>query len=69
MMTNKDKKVKKRIEKEMTVSQLIWRLIKLRFKYGNLLVKTWVQGQGWCDLYEPGYEGHINYGNNFISIY
>lgn len=69
MMTNKDKKVKKRIEKEMTVSQLIWKLIKLRFKYGNLLVKTWVQGQGWCDLYEPGYEGHINYGNNFISIY
>lgn len=69
MMTNKDKKVKKRIEKEMTVSQLIWKLIKLRFKYGNLLVKTWVQSQGWCDLYEPGYEGHINYGNNFISIY
>lgn len=55
--------------KEMTVSQLIWSLIKLRFKYGNLLVKTWVQGQGWSDLYEPGYEGHINYGNHFISIY
>ena len=64
-----EEKTYRRELKEMTVSQLIWKLIKLRFKYGNLLVKTWVQGQGWCDLYEPGYEGHINYGNHFISIY
>jgi hypothetical protein len=55
--------------KEMTVSQLIWKLIKLRFKYGNLLVKTWVQYQGWCDLYEPEYEGHIFGEGKFISIY
>lgn len=63
-----EKKYKREL-KEMTVSQLIWKLIKLRFKYGNLPVKTWVQYQGWCDLYEPGYEGHINYENHFISIY
>lgn len=57
-----------RIEpKEMTVGQLIWKLIKLYFKYGNLPVKTWIQYQGWSDLYEPDYE---NYGgNHFISIY
>jgi len=59
----------RREPKEMTVSQLIWKLIKLRFKYGNLPVKTWIHYQGWGDLYEPGYEGHINYGNHFISIY
>ena len=64
-----EEKTYRREVKEMTVSQLIWKLIKLRFKYGNLPVKTWVQCQGWCDLYEPGYEGHINYGNHFISIY
>jgi len=64
-----EEKTYRRELKKMTVSQLIWRLIKLRFKYGNLQVKTWVQGQGWSDLYEPGYEGHINYGNHFISIY
>lgn len=64
-----EEKTYRRELKEMTVSQLIWRLIKLRFKYGNLLVKTWVQGQGWSDLYEPGYEGYINHGNHFISIY
>lgn len=64
-----EEKTYRRELKKMTVSQLIWKLIKLRFKYGNLQVKTWVQGQGWSDLYEPGYEGHINYGNHFISIY
>jgi len=59
----------RREPKRMTVSQLIWKLIKLRFKYGNLPVKTWIQYQGWGDLYEPYYEGHINYANHFISIY
>ena len=51
-------KTYRREPKKMTVSQLIWKLIKLRFKYGNLPVKTWIQYQ----------EGHVNYANHFISI-
>lgn len=62
-------KTYKREPKEMTVSQLIWKLIKLRFKHGNLLVKTWKQYHGWVDLYEPFYEGHLDYENKFVSIY
>ena len=62
-------KTYKREPKEMTVSQLIWKLLKLRFKYGNLLVKTWKQYQGWVDLYEPFYEGRADYENHFVSIY
>lgn len=59
----------KREPKEMNVRQIIWKLIKLWFKHGNLPVRTWVQYQGWCDLYEPEYEGHIFGEEEFISIY
>lgn len=59
----------RREPKEMNVRQIIWKLIKLWFKHGNLPVRTWVQYQGWCDLYEPEYEGHIFGEGKFISIY
>ena len=55
--------------KKMNLNQLIWKLIKLRYKHGNLPVKTWVQYQGFCDLYEPQYERHISGEEEFISIY
>ena len=58
----------KREPKEMNVNQLIWKLIKLRFKHGNLPVKTWIQYEGFCDLYEPQLEKKYGEGN-FISIY
>lgn len=54
---------------EMNVRQLIWKLIKLWFKHGNLSVKTWIQYEGWCDLYEPQYVSHIYGEKDFISIY
>lgn len=58
----------KREPKKMTLNQMIWKLIKLRFKYGNLPVKTWIQFEGFCDLYEP--QLVKQYGeSNFISIY
>ena len=59
----------RREPKKMNVRQIIWKLIKLWFKHGNLPVRTWVQYQGWCDLYEPEYEGHISSEGKFISIY
>ena len=63
---NKDKK---REPKRMTVMQLIWKLLKLRFKHGNVNVKTWVQYEGFCDLYEPEYENHVYGEEPFISVY
>lgn len=59
----------KRESKKMNVRQIIWKLIKLWLKHGNLPVRTWVQYEGWCDLYEPKYEGHIFGEEKFISIY
>jgi hypothetical protein len=60
---------REREPKKMNVKQFIWKLIKLWFKHGNLPVRTWVQYQGWRDLYEPEYEGHIYGEGKFISIY
>lgn len=54
--------------KKMNVRQIIWKLIKLWFKHGNLPVRTWVQYQGWCDLYEPQW-CHVYGEKGFISIY
>lgn len=59
---NKDRN---RFPKEMTVMQMIWKLLKLWLKHGNKTVKTWVQYEGFCDLYEPQYECN----DDFISIY
>jgi hypothetical protein len=59
----------RRYPKEMTVNQMIWKLIKLRLKYGNLPIKTWVQSQRFCDMYEPQYERYIKNTEKFISIY
>ena len=55
--------------KEMTLTRLILKLIRLRFKHGNLPVRTWVQYQGWCNLYEPKYVGDVESEGKFISIY
>lgn len=54
---------------EMSVMQMIWKLLKLRLKCGNVPVKTWVQYQGFCNLYEPQVEEHIYGMDKFISIY
>lgn len=59
----------RREPKEMNVRQIIWKLIKLWLKHGNVPVRTWVQYQGWRDLYEPKYEAHISSEGKFISIY
>ena len=50
--------------KKMNLNQLIWKLIKLRYKHGNLPVKTWIQYEGFCDLYEP--EFRKTYGEGKI---
>lgn len=55
--------------KEMTVMQMVWKLLKLRIKHGNLPVKTWVQYEGFCDMYEPQVEKHVYGEPKFISIY
>ena len=62
-------KKNKREAKEMTVVQLIWKLLKLRIKHGNVPVKTWVQYEGFVNLYEPEYECHVFGEDPFISVY
>lgn len=57
-------KDKSRKPKKMNLRDLIWKLLKLYFRYGNLRVKTWVQYEGFVDLYEPQIER-----DNFVSIY
>lgn len=54
---------------KMTVMQMIWKLLKLRIKHGNVPVKTWVQYEGFVDLYEPQCECHVFGEDPFISIY
>ena len=54
--------------KKMNLNQLIWKLIKLRYKHGNLPVKTWIQYEGFCDLYEPQLQKMYGEGE-FITIY
>ena len=61
-INNKDSSRK---PKKMTLSDIIWVLIKLWFKHGNVDVKTWVQNEGFVDLYEPKFEPH----RNIVSIY
>ena len=55
--------------KEMTVMQMVWKLLKLRIRHGNLPIKTWVQHEGFCNLYEPQLEKHVYGEPKFISIY
>lgn len=40
---------------EMTVWQMICKLFILLIKHGNIKVKTWLQYQGFVNLYEPRY--------------
>lgn len=54
--------------KKMNLNQLIWKLIKLRYKHGNLPVKTWIQYEGFCDLYEPQFRKTHGEGK-IITIY
>ena len=58
-----------RSPKEMTVCMMICKLLRLWLKHGNKAVKTWVQYEGFCDLYEPQYECHVFGEDSFISIY
>ena len=61
--------VEERIERrKMTVMRFIWKLLKLRIKYGNVPVKTWIQYQGFCDLFEPELRMPTEIGK-IIAIY
>ena len=63
--SGRNKKDSSRKPKKMSLSDIIWLLIKLWLKHGNVDVKTWVQNEGFVDLYEPKFEPH----RNIVSIY
>lgn len=44
----------------MKVRTLIWSLLKLYFKHGNMPVKTWVQYEGFCDMYYPRFNSYYD---------